>query len=631
LTLPESAMLAGLIRAPSLYSPYEHPDRARARMREVLRRMFEQDDITSRELQAAAHAPLHLAKKSDAGLIGIRAPYFVSYILPGLLERYGEDTLYKGGLRIYTTLDMQMQAAADQAIRRAIDDAQHQHLKVTQGAFVVIDPRTGSVRAMIGGYDFRTSQFNRAWQARRQPGSAFKPFTYTVAIMRGMPPTRMLDDEPIQVPQVDGTIWKPENYDKKWHGEITARYALENSINVASIKLGQEIGPQAVVDLAHRMGIESPLHAGLSLTLGSSDVTLLELTSAYGVFANGGVRAAPVAVTRVTDWRGKVLEERAGDRHVVLSPEVAYMMTNLLKGVVQEGTGTAANIGIPQAGKTGTADDYRNAWFIGFTPSIVAGVWVGNDDNSPMDHVTGGSLPAQTWAVFMKQILPTLAKDDWTAPDGVVQQTVCEPDPGSTTCTNRLETFIKGTEPEGTVSPVVPTAPTTVPTPPTPPSQGPSGAPVPTPGVSVVVLEGPSVTGSAPAEPAAPHSEAPDGVSGAAAAAGPAASAAHQSRVMVPIVITAPRRGSVVGLPLMVTGTSRPGTLVHLTVVSKSGALRVPTEDTYIKANESGAFTYEIYPRVQPAGGTLVITAAAAAGPNGEVLSGAAIVAVQIR
>jgi hypothetical protein len=307
------------------------------------------------------------------------------------------------------------------------------------------------------------------------------------------------------------------------------------------------------------------------------------------------------------------------------------MMTNLLKGVVQEGTGTAANIGIPQAGKTGTADDYRNAWFIGFTPSIVAGVWVGNDDNSPMDHVTGGSLPAQTWAVFVKQILPTLAKDDWTAPDGVVQQTVCEPDPGSTTCTNRLETFIKGTEPEGTVSPVVPTAPTTVPTPPTPPSQGPSGAPVPTPGVPVVVLQGPSGTGSALAEPAAPHSAAPDGVSGAAAAAGPAASAAHQSRVMVPIVITAPRRGSVVGLPLVVTGTSRPGTLVHLTVVSKSGALRVPTEDTYIKANESGAFTYEIYPRVQPVDGTLVITAAAAAGPNGEVVSGAAMVAVQIR
>jgi len=626
LTLPESAMLAGLIRAPSLYSPYEHPDRTRARMREVLRRMLEQDDITSRQLLAAAQAPLHLAKKSDAGLIGIRAPYFVSYILPGLLERYGEDTLYKGGLRIYTTLDMRMQATADQAIRRAIDDAQRQHLKAQQGALVVIDPRTGYVRAMIGGYDFRKSQFNRAWQARRQPGSAFKPFTYTVAVMRGMPPTRMLQDEPIEVPQADGKIWKPENYDKKWHGAITARYALENSINVASIRLEQEVGPQAIVDLAHRMGIQSPLVADLSLTLGASDVTLLELTSAYGVFANGGVRAAPVAVTRVTDWRGKVLEDRVGDRRVVLSPEVAYLMTDLMKGVVQEGTGTAAKIGIPQAGKTGTADDYRNAWFIGFTPSIVAGVWIGNDDNSPMNHVTGGSLPAQTWAAFMKQILPTLAKDDWTAPEGVVQQTVCMPDPSSSTCVNRTEVFIKGTEPEGTVAPVTPPAP--APDQPASPP-GPRGTPVPTPAVPVAV--GGARVGAGSFETATPSSRTSgDEGSGAVATGDPSASTALRTR-MVPIVITTPRHGSIVGLPLTITGASAPGTLVHLTVVSATGSLRVPTEDTYIRADESGTFVYEINPWLRPAGGTLIITATAAAGTNGEPASGAATVSVQIK
>jgi penicillin-binding protein 1A len=633
LTLPESAMLAGLIRAPSLYSPYEHPDRAHARMREVLRRMLEEGDITSRQLLAAARAPLHLAKKSDAGLVGIRAPYFVSYILPGLLDRYGEDTLYKGGLRIYTTLDMGMQAAAEQEIRRGIDDAERRHLKVQQGAMVVIDPRTGYVRAMIGGYDFRKSQFNRAWQARRQPGSAFKPFTYTVAIMRGMPPTRMLDDEPIEVPQADGTIWKPENYDKKWHGTITARYALENSINVASIRLEQEIGPQAIVDLAHRMGIESPLAADLSLTLGASDVTLLELTSAYGVFANGGVRADPVAVTRVTDWRGKILEEHVGNRRVVLSPEVAYVMTNLLKGVVQEGTGTVANIGIPQAGKTGTADDYRNAWFMGFTPSLVAGVWYGNDDNSPMDHVTGGSLPAQTWAAFMKQILPTLSKDDWSPPEGVVEQTVCEPDTLSTTCTNRQEVFIKGTEPESTVAPVpaVPSTPTSAPDQ-QPPPQGPRGTPVPAPALPVAAFGAPSANGRGSVETAVPSSAAAqDGLAGAGPAVDPAGSAAPRSGVMLPIVIMTPRNGSVVALPLTITGAARPGTLVHLTVVTTSGALRVPTEDTYIRADDAGTFTYEIDPWLRPAGATLVINAAAAAAADGEPAAGAATISVRIQ
>jgi hypothetical protein len=231
----------------------------------------------------------------------------------------------------------------------------------------------------------------------------------------------------------------------------------------------------------------------------------------------------------------------------------------------------------------------------------------------------------------MKQILPTLAKDDWTAPDGVVQQTVCEPDPGTTTCTNRLETFVKGTEPEGTVSPVMPTTPTSVPTQPAPPAQGPRGAPVPTPDVPVVVVAVPGATGSASPAPAAPGSGTPDGASGTVSAGGRVASAVRQPRVTVPIVITAPRRDSVVGVPFVVTGTSRPGTLVHLTVVSKSGTLRVPTEDTYIRTNESGAFTYEIYPSLRQAGGTLVITAAAAAGPNGEVVSGAAMVAVQIR
>ena len=615
LSLPESAMLAGLIRAPSYYSPYEHLDRARTRMGEVLVRMTEQGDITPTQMRAAEHAALHLAAKSNAGLVGIRAPYFVSYILPGLLQRYGEEMLYKGGLRVYTTLDLHMQAAAEQAVRRAIDEAKRDHLQAQQGAMVAIDPRTGYVRAMIGGYDFRTSQFNRAWQAHRQPGSAFKPFTYTVAVMRGIPPTRMLLDAPIEFPMPDGSVWKPENYDKKWHGSITARYALENSINVASIRLEEEVGPRAIVDLAHRMGIDSPLQANLSLTLGSSDVTLLELASAYGVFANGGVRAAPVAVTRVTDYHGKVLEEHVADRHVVLSPEVAYVMTDLLKGVVQRGTGTAAQIGIPQAGKTGTADDYRNAWFIGFTPSIVAGVWVGNDDDSPMNKVTGGSLPARTWAAFMKQILPLIGKDDWTSPDGVVQATVCATDTSAAGCTNRPEVFIRGTQPEGGAAPVTPSPDQ----PAAPP--GPSGSPVP---------PGPSGSPASAGAPA-PVPAVPAVVTGAPGGPPQTIPSAGRDHATLPVVITAPRHGSDVELPLTITGASPPGTLVHITVTSESGALKVQAADVYIRTDQSGTFSYQVNPWLRPSGGTLVITAAATAGPDGVATSGTATVSVHIK
>ena len=607
LSLPESAMLAGLIRAPSYYSPYEHLDRARTRMGEVLGRMVDQGDINAQQMRAAEHAPLHLAAKTNAGLIGIRAPYFVSYILPGLLQRYGEDLLYKGGLRVYTTLDLKMQAAADGVVRQAIEEAKRDHLKAQQGAMVVLDPRTGYVRAMIGGYDFQASQFNRAWQAHRQPGSAFKPFTYTVAVMRGIPPTRMLLDAPIEFPMPDGSVWKPENYDKKWHGMITARYALENSINVASIRLEEEVGPRAIVDLAHRMGIASPLQANLSLTLGSSDVTLLELTSAYGVFANGGIRTEPLAVTRVTDYHGKVLEEHVTDRHVVLSPEVAYVMTDMLKGVVQRGTGTAAAIGIPQAGKTGTADDYRNAWFIGFTPSIVAGVWVGNDDNSPMNKVTGGSLPARTWAAFMKQMLPTLAKDDWTSPDGVVQATVCATDATAAGCTNRPEVFIRGTEPgEGTTpaapSPAQPGAPQA------PGQTTPAGTPAATPAVVTTPPWTP-----APGTPAQTFPPATRG------------------QTALPLVITSPHPDADVDLPLTINGASAPGALVHITVMSESGALRVQAADVYIRTDPSGTFSYQVNPWLRPSGATLVITATATSGPDGATASGTASISVHIK
>ncbi|HXX36965.1 MAG TPA: PBP1A family penicillin-binding protein [bacterium] len=619
LTLPQSAMLAGLIRAPSAYSPYEHSARAKARMAEVLQRMVDVGDLTPAEMNAALGAPLDLAAKGNGGLIGIRAPYFVSYILPGLLQRYGEDVLYKGGLRIYTTLDLTIQAEATAALRQGIDAAQAQHLNVHQGAVVVMDPRTGAIRAMVGGYDFRTSQFNRAWQAHRQAGSAFKPFTYTVAVMRGIPPTHLLLDEPLEFQLPDGKVWKPQDFDHTWHGWVTARYALENSINAATIRLEQQIGPASIVDLAHRMGVQSQLLPTLALTLGASDVTPLEMVDAYGVFANGGVRADPMAITKVTDWRGKVLEEHTPQRTVVLSPDVAYVMTDMLKGNVLRGTGTAANIGVPQAGKTGTTDDYRDAWYIGYTPYLTTGIWVGNDDNSPMNGVTGGAVPARIWAALMKKITATMPHDDWTMPDGVVQETVCGtsgslaapgcPDP-------RPEVFIKGTEPDAYTAPAgtpgsssgPPQASTT--TSPTPPDSGSQ------PDVGSGSGQGTSDTqqgsGSSP-QPAGPPAPTP--------VATPVLAGT------IPVVVGTPTDGSRVDVPFLIQGTTRPGATVHIMIRSHTALLQTQVADADVQADETGAFSYLVNPWFRPAGATYVVTVTATVGSQ----SGSTTMRVQLR
>ncbi len=569
LTLPESALLAGLIRAPSYYSPYDHPDRAKVRRAEVLQRMLDLGDITRKQKQQSETSPLRLVEKGNMGYVGIRAPYFVSYILPPLLQRYGEEVLYKGGLRIYTTLDLTMQAQADAAVRAGIDDGIKQRLNAHQGAMVVLDPQTGFIRAMIGGYDFRASQFNRAWQAHRQPGSAFKPLVYTTAVARGIPLTTMLEDAPISFPIPGGKTWEPKNYDQKWHGWITMRYALENSINVASIRLEEKVGPKAVIETARRMGIQSHLEPVLSLVLGSSDVTLLEMTSAYGVFASGGVRATPLAVLKVTDSTGKVLEENVPQRTVVLSPEVTYVMIDLLKGVVKRGTGVAANIGIPQAGKTGTTDDYRNAWFMGFTPSLVTGVWIGNDDDSPMNRVVGGGLPSKIWAAFMKQATAQMPRKDWQRPANVVEATWCGTAglPAGTDCPDpRSELFIKGTEPEG---------------------GDPARAPAPQAGPGPT----PAVPASAPSPPA------PTVTSGT-----------------LPLRVNAPHDRASVTAPFAIKGTTRPGATVHIAVQVTSGFLNLQVADVYSPVDAQGNFSYLFDPTIKPSGATFTITVNAIAG-----------------
>ncbi|MGH2400327.1 MAG: transglycosylase domain-containing protein, partial [bacterium] len=396
LTLAESAMLAGLIRAPSRYSPHQSPELAKAQQRIVLQRMTDLRYITREQAINAFERPIPLAEEGNAGLIGIRAPYFVSYVLPYLLQRYGEDVVYNGGLRVYTTLDIRMQRAAEKAIRDGLDGAERAKLKVTQGALVALDPQTGFIRAMIGGYDFEKSQFNRAWQARRQPGSAFKPFIYTTAIANRMTTTKIIVDEPVTYEIVGAIqserIWKPRNYEGRFSGPVTLRAALERSINIPAIKTISELGPQTVIAYARRMGITSPLQPHLSLALGSNEVTPLEMASAFGTLAALGVRAEPIAIAKITTRDGQVLEDNTPRRDLVLSADVAYVMVDMMKGVIARGTGRSAAIGRPAAGKTGTTDDYRNAWFIGFTPHLSTAVWLGNDDNTPMRRVVGGMV-----------------------------------------------------------------------------------------------------------------------------------------------------------------------------------------------------------------------------------------------
>jgi len=558
LTLPEAAMLAGIIRSPSVNTPFQSLEAAEERQHVVLRRMAELGYITPQQAEDAMAEPIAMAQEGNAGLVGIRAPYFVSYVLPYLLERYGEDVVYSGGLRIYTTLDPQMQGAAEKALQDGIDQADKDQLDISQGAIVTLDPRTGYIRAMVGGYDFAQSQFNRAWQAHRQPGSSFKVFIYTAAVAKGMTPTRMIVDEPITF-EIAGTvkpedsIWTPKNYDDSYRGPMRMRQALEQSINIPAIKTINEFGPQAVVEYARRMGIASRLQPNLSLALGTNDVTPLEMASAFGTLGTLGVHAEPMGIVRVTDREGRVLEEHTPRRSLALTADVAYMITDLLKGVILRGTGTAANIGRPAAGKTGTTDDYRNAWFIGFTPYLATAVWVGNDDNSPMKRVVGGTVPARIWSAYMKVAVKGTPPDDWPRPDGVVSATVCGTSEllATSTCPNPIsEVFIKGTEPtEFDLS--------------SPPAPTPSATP------------------------------------GSAVAAN------------VPLRVTTPAQGESVTAPFTVEGTTDPSATVNLSVVATGGFVKINVAEIRLPVNPDGQFSYVVQPTLHVSGTQYLITVTA--------------------
>ncbi|WP_141266097.1 penicillin-binding protein 1A [Thermodesulfovibrio sp. Kuro-1] len=522
ITLPEAALLAGLIRAPNSYSPYNDLVKAKQRQETVLERMEKEELITPQERKRASLQAIHL---SSLRISTENYNYFLEYVRKQLEETFDIEKIYKGNLRVYTTLDTHAQVSAQRALQEGLRDVDKRNgwrgpvgkisikneekeekvsftpsqgdiakgvvLSVTpnqaiikarglkgklnlqdaqwankvvdssgkvktfknfklsdilspgdvimvrvksvgkeilfsleqepeiEGALVAVDPQTGYIRAMVGGYSFQRGEFNRAVYAKRQPGSSFKPFVYATAIEKGFKPEDTILDEPISY-KTGLKEWSPSNYDGEFWGEITLRRALAFSRNVPTVRLAEMLGVDSIINLAKRAGITSEMPADLTIALGSLSVSPLELTSAFAIFANGGKKIKPIAIKYVTDASGKILLQNEPELQNVISPEVAYTVTDMLKDVISYGTGARANIGRPVAGKTGTSNDFKDAWFIGYTPQLVAGVWVGYDDmRKSLGHgEAGGRVSAPIWAQFMKEALSNKEPQDFTLSSG---------------------------------------------------------------------------------------------------------------------------------------------------------------------------------------------------------------------
>jgi penicillin-binding protein 1A len=387
LDIYDSAVLAGLLKAPSRYSPARDRAAAAARAAQVLRNMVEAGYITRAVSEAAERGGTQWA---DGGHAGSR--YFADWVADQVRDFAGAADR---DLIVETTLDPRQQRAAETAIGDTLarDGGRD---RVSQGALVALTP-DGAVRAMVGGRDYAASQFNHATQAERQPGSAFKPFVYLAGLEAGLRPSDRFDDAPIRIGK-----WQPHDYGRRYQGEMSLSRALAQSINTIAVRVAEHAGIGRVIAVANRLGIASTLPRDASIALGTADVNLLELTAAYAPFANGGDGVIPYGIRDIRDRAGHVLYRRQGSGPgPVVAPQFVGMMNDMLTGVIAGGTGHAAALSRPAAGKTGTTQDYRDAWFVGYTAGLVAGVWFGNDDNAPMRQVTGGSLPAATWRDFM--------------------------------------------------------------------------------------------------------------------------------------------------------------------------------------------------------------------------------------
>jgi len=499
LNVAEAATLAALPKAPGNYNPRTHPDRAVARRNVVLTLMSNQGYLTADDAEYWKAYPLVLTSRRTS--YGDVAPYFVEWLRSSFLEpRFGRD-LYEKGLRIYTTLDLDMQEAAERALQSQLDEIEagayspnakfegqgHTYREYVekgrvsgeeqgpfspylQGALVALDTRTGNILALVGGRDFVDSKWNRVTQSVRQPGSTFKPFVYSAAVRAGWPVDTLLDDSPLNPPviQLDSSLWQPKDYDDTTLGMIPMRQSLFLSRNLSTIKLGMSLGEQTVVGEARRYGITTALRPYPSIHIGANAVKPIEIVAAYSAFANLGTRVEPIGIQRIEDRDGNILYQSTVKREQVMDPEHSWLILDMLRDVTrcQPGTGpnrcgTAAGavggLRVPMGGKTGTTDDYTDAWFVGFTPEIVAGIWVGYDAQQRiMNNAGGGRIVAPAWTKFMRDVYERRPPPpDWPRPDSLITREVDWSNGKLATpfCpieVRRWEWFYPGTEPTET-------------------------------------------------------------------------------------------------------------------------------------------------------------------------------------
>lgn len=455
LDLSDCAILVGLLPAPNRYSPLNKPELSRMRRDLVLSRLAAQKVLTQAQADSLKALPLKLnPNPTDRG----KAPYFTEMVRQYLEKRYGERALYSQGLTIYTTLNLKLQEEAEKQLFAMVDTLQKgiqarktlksqeytipyvdssgdkpvwkRKYKQLQGALVAMDNSSGNILALAGGRDFDDTKFNRATQALRQPGSAFKPFVYVAAIEKGFHPSDVMYDTPVVLENRPGEEWRPRNYDREFKGPVTLREGLADSRNLVAIKLLQKVSPRSAVDYAKRMGITTQLNAYPSIAIGTSEVTLWQMVRAFSVFPNEGVLVEPRYILKIVDKYGNILEEnRTTKKNLILEQKTAYIMTSMMQSVIDGGTASAVRargFSRPAGGKTGTTDETTDNWFIGFVPQITCGIWLGFDDKTSIGaHMTGGSTAAVVWAEFMKAACQNLPVLNFDVPEGVFTRTVC--------------------------------------------------------------------------------------------------------------------------------------------------------------------------------------------------------------
>lgn len=442
LTLEENALLAGIIRSPYRYNPFVNPRAARERRNRVLKLMLEENAITEREFERAKSRPVVVRRRSTkSDDANADKDYFLAEVIRQLVPEFSEDILFRYGLKIYTTLDPLKQREAQRVARQ----------QRYQSAIVVMEPQTGRILALNGGKDFKESQFNRASQAHRQPGSAFKPFVFGAALENGFTPASMLVDEPKAFRHGD-EIWAPRNFDDNYHGNVSMRQALAQSMNAATLDLAQKIGSDRIIHFANKVGIDSLLEDSLALALGVSEVTPLELVNAYAPFANGGFRVRPYLIMAVVDSQENTLELNGTERTPVLDPALSYLMTSMLQSVISEGTAKGLKDSgwtVPSAGKTGTTNEGKDAWFVGYTSDLLVGVWVGEDDPKASD-LSGSKNALPMWSALMKSYYAGRTGKDFEQPSGLTTVKI-DPTNGllarSGCPDQKEELFLTGTQP----------------------------------------------------------------------------------------------------------------------------------------------------------------------------------------